>query len=355
MTDDTADHGPHGAFPTVRPRRLRRTAALRAAVAETRLSPAQLVQPLFVVPGSGIRRPIASLDGQFHLSPDTAADEARALVAAGVGGVILFGLPDDPAQPPASASASAKDATGSAAADPLGPVCRAAEAIRAACGDDLTVWADVCLCEYTDHGHCGVLHDTSTGADVDNDATLPLLAAAASAYADAGCHVVAPSDMMDGRIAAVRAALDGAGHTDVTVVSYAAKYASAFYGPFRDAAGSTPGFGDRRTYQMDPPNVVEALREVRLDVAEGADVVMVKPAGPYLDVVRRVADTVDVPVAAYQVSGEYAMIVAAAANGWLDRDRAVDESLTGIARAGARIILTYFAREWAESAHGRSA
>lgn len=320
-------------FPVGRPRRLRSSPLLRAALAETAVSPAHLVQPLFVVEGTGVREPIASMPGQARLSVDLVGDEAKRIAAAGVGGVILFGIP------------AHKDATGSSAHDPDGPVCRAIGAIKDA-GVDLLVWADVCLCEYTDHGHCGII-DAESG-NVRNDATLPHLAAAAVAYAHAGADVVAPSDMMDGRIGAVRTALDEAGRSDVVVVSYAAKYASAFYGPFREAAESTPAFGDRRTYQMDPPNSDEALREVALDVAEGADVVMVKPAGPYLDVVRRVADAVDVPVAAYQVSGEYSMVEAAAANGWLDRDRAITESLVGIRRAGARIVLTYWATEFGE-------
>ncbi len=321
-------------YPVTRLRRLRRTPGLRAAVAETRVRPECLVAPLFCVPGRGVRTEIPSLPGQYHLSPDAAAAEARALAAAGVGGVILFGLPET------------RDATGTPARDPAGPVCATITAIKEA-APHLTVWADVCLCEYTDHGHCGVIHP-ETG-EVDNDATLPHLAAAAVAYADAGADVVAPSDMMDGRVGAVRRGLDGAGHNGVVVVSYAAKYASAFYGPFRDAAGSAPASGDRRAYQMDPANAREALREVALDVEEGADVVMVKPAGPYLDVVHAVADRFDVPVAAYQVSGEYAMILAAAERGWLDRDRAMTESVTGIVRAGARIVLTYFARPLAES------
>ena len=297
------------------------------------MPPASLVQPLFVVDEGVAAAPIASMPGLSRLTPEDAAAEASEAAAAGVGGVILFGVP------------STKDAEGTPAHDPDGPVCRAIRAIKAG-GIDLAVWADVCLCEYTDHGHCGLV-DAATGV-VLNDATLAHLARAAVTYADAGADVVAPSDMMDGRIGAVRAALDAGGHDDVVVVSYAAKYASAFYGPFREAAESTPAFGDRRSYQMDPANVSEALREVDLDVEEGADVVMVKPAGPYLDVIRAVAGHVDVPVAAYQVSGEYSMIEAAAANGWIDRDRAIAESLVGIRRAGARIVVSYWAREFAE-------
>ena len=320
-------------FPRVRQRRLRRTPLLRAAVAESVVRPASLVQPLFVA-GTGVPAgPIASMPGQSRLTPDAAAEAAAKAAAAGVGGVILFGVPEH------------KDADATGAHDPEGPVCTAIRAIKSS-GAPVSVWADVCLCEYTDHGHCGLV-DAATG-EVLNDASLDHLAAAAVAYAAAGADIVAPSDMMDGRIGAVRTALDGAGHSEVVVVSYAAKYASAFYGPFREAAESTPAFGDRRTYQMDPPNVVEALREVDLDVDEGADIVMVKPAGPYLDVVRAGADHVDVPVAAYQVSGEYAMVEAAAANGWIDRDRAIAESLVGIRRAGASIVLTYWAREFAE-------
>ncbi len=323
-------------FPEARGRRLRATPALREAFAETSVTPGQLVQPIFVIAGSGARSEITSMPGQYRMSADVAADEAKALEAAGVGGVILFGIPDS------------KDAVGSGASDPSGPVCSAIDTIRNATSE-LTVWADVCLCEYTDHGHCGLVDDNTH--TILNDASLPHLSRAAVTYADAGAHVVAPSDMMDGRVGAVRSGLDAAGHESVVIVSYAAKYASAFYGPFRDAAESVPSFGDRRTYQMDPRNADEAFREVELDVAEGADVVMVKPAGPYLDVVRRVADAVDtvgVPVAAYQVSGEFAMISAAAGHGWLDRRRAVDESLTGIRRAGAQVVLTYFAREFAE-------
>ncbi len=317
-------------FPVVRPRRLRTGPAMREMVAETRLSPAQMVHPLFVVSGTGVENPIPSMPGQSQLSVDRVVETVKEAEAVGVGGVMLFGIPD------------LKDVHGSSSWDPAGPVPAAIRAIRQA-GLDITVWADVCLCEYTDHGHCGVL----VGERIDNDATLPLLTKAAVAYADAGADVIAPSDMMDGRVAAIRQGLDTAGHHDRAICSYAVKYASSFYGPFRDAAGSTPAFGDRKTHQMDPANRREALREIDLDLAEGADMVMVKPAGPYLDVVAAVRGRVDVPVVAYQVSGEYAMIKAAAERGWIDHDRAMTESLIGIRRAGADIILTYFATEMA--------
>jgi porphobilinogen synthase len=309
-------------------RRLRATPALRALARETMLTARQLVAPLFVCHGTNVRRPIASMPGHAQLSVDEAVREVEALAALGVGGVILFGIP------------AAKDAVGREAYDPKGIIPTALRALDKA-APDLLLWADVCLCEYTDHGHCGVVRD----GRVDNDATLPLLSRAAVAYAEAGADVIAPSDMMDGRVAAIRRALDQAGLTETPIVSYAAKYASAFYGPFREAAESAPQFGDRRAYQMDPANADEALREVGLDLQEGADMVIVKPALPYLDVVRRVKDRFGVPVAAYQVSGEFAMIRAAAQNGWLDGERAALESLISIRRAGADAILTYFARE----------
>jgi porphobilinogen synthase len=313
-------------YPRSRSRRLRRSASLRRMVAETRLDPASFVLPLFVVGGRGVDTPIGSLPGHSQMSVDRLVPVAREAAAAGVGGVILFGIPES------------KDDQGSGAWDPEGPVPQAIKAIKDS-SDDLVVWADVCLCEYTSHGHCGVLD-----ADrIDNDATLPLLARAAVAYATAGADVIAPSDMMDGRVGAVRDALDHAGCEESAICSYSAKYASAYYGPFREAAGSTPSFGDRRGHQMDPPNAREALSEVRLDLAEGADMVMVKPAGPYLDVIAAVSNQFDVPVAGYQVSGEYSMIEAAAEKGWIDGERIMMESLTGIARAGAGIILTYFA------------
>ena len=319
-------------YPTARSRRLRRTPALRRQVAETRLHPASFVLPLFVVPGRGISNPIASMPGHSQLSVDELIPVVKEAVSAGVGGVILFGIPAE------------KNENGSGAWDPSGPVPTAIRAIKDQV-ENLAVWADVCLCEYTSHGHCGVL----AGETVDNDQTLPLLAQASTAYAEAGADVIAPSDMMDGRVGAIRSALDSSGFVDLAICSYSAKYASAYYGPFRDAAESTPAFGDRRTHQMDPANGREALTEVTLDLAEGADMVMVKPAGPYLDVISAVQARTDVPVAAYQVSGEFAMVEAAAQNGWIDGERIMLESLTSIARAGAGITLTYFATRAARS------
>jgi porphobilinogen synthase len=317
-------------FPAERPRRLRRGERLRAMVRETRLTPGQLIYPLFVTPGSGLRREIPSLPGCFHLSADEAAREAREVESLGIGGVILFGLP------------SAKDPLGTEGYADNGVVQEAIRAIRAECLE-LLVITDVCLCEYTSHGHCGVVE----GNEVRNDPTLELLSRMALSHVRAGAHIVAPSDMMDGRVGAIRHGLDGAGFTDVPILAYAAKYASAFYGPFREAADSAPQFGDRRGYQMDPANVREALKEVRLDVEEGADIVMVKPALPYLDVIRAVREAVDRPVAAYNVSGEYAMVKAAAQRGWVDEKRIVLETLTSIRRAGADIILTYHAKDFA--------
>jgi len=320
-------------YPIHRPRRLRRSESIRRLVQETRLSPDRFIAPLFVCSGTDVRRDIKEMPGYQQLSVDGIVEECRELASLGVGGVILFGLPD------------AKDARGTAAADPDGPVPRALRALRAET-PTLSLWADVCLCEYTDHGHCGPLTDGTNGrCDVDNDAALPLLAAAALAYADAGADVVAPSDMMDGRVGVIRRSLDDTGRTDVVIVSYAAKYASGFYGPFRVAAGSAPSFGDRRGYQMDPANALEALREVETDLEEGADVVMVKPALAYLDIVWRVKERFGVPVAAYNVSGEYSMVRAAGLQGWIDEPRVVMETLLGIHRAGADIILTYFAKE----------
>lgn len=313
-------------FPTVRPRRLRRREAMRRMVAETRLDPSQLVLPMFVVAGEAVERPIPSMPGHAQMSVDVAVEVAADAAARGTGGVILFGIPEH------------KDDVGSSAWDPEGPVPRALRAMAEQV-PGLVRWADVCLCEYTSHGHCGPLR----GDTVDNDRTLPLLAQAAVAYAEAGADIVAPSDMMDGRVTALRAGLDAAGHEDIAICSYAVKYASAYYGPFRDAAESAPAFGDRRSYQMDPPNLREARREARLDLDEGADMLMVKPAGPYQDVIAEVRRLSDVPVAAYQVSGEFSMIEAAAERGWIDRERVLIESLTGITRAGADVILTYFA------------
>jgi porphobilinogen synthase len=307
---------------------------LRRLAAETRLHPADLVLPVFVKEGIADPVPVASMPGVVQHTRDSVRKAAVEAVEAGVGGLILFGIP------------AVKDARGSGADDPSGIVQLALADLVAELGDSTVLMTDCCLDEYTDHGHCGLLRDDGT---VDNDATLERYAAAAVAQARAGSHVVAPSGMMDGQVAAIRSALDGAGYADVAILAYSAKYASAFYGPFRDAAECAPSFGDRTAYQQDPANADEAIREVLLDLAEGADLVMVKPAMAYLDVVRRVADAVNVPVAAYQVSGEYAMVEAAAANGWLDRDRVILETLTGIRRAGADIVLTYWAAEVARA------
>ena len=315
-------------FPEYRPRRLRRTAALRSLVRETRLVPSQLVLPLFVRPGSGVRQPIASMPGVSQTSVDELLKDARAAAALGVGGVLLFGIP------------ARKDDEGSSAWDDAGPVQAAVRALKDEL-PQLVVITDVCMCEYTSHGHCGVLRD----GEVDNDATLALLAREALSHARAGADIVAPSDMMDGRVGAIRRALDAAGFERTAIMAYSAKFAGAFYGPFREAAESAPQTGDRRGYQMDPGNADEALREVRLDIEEGADMVMVKPAGPFLDIVSRVKRETGYPLAAYQVSGEFAMIQAAAERGWIDRERAMMESLLGIRRAGADVIITYFAAE----------
>jgi len=317
-------------FPTVRPRRLRRTAALRHLVAETSVRPADLVLPLFVKEGIDEPQPVASMPGVVQHTRDSLRKAAVEAVSAGVGGLILFGIP------------AVKDGRGSAADDPAGIVQLAIGDLVSEVGEDTVLMADLCMDEYTDHGHCGVL---TLSGQVDNDATLERYAAIAVAQAVAGVHVVAPSGMMDGQVAAIRKALDQAGFSEVAICAYSAKYASAFYGPFRDAAECAPQFGDRASYQQDPGGADEALREVLLDVDEGADIVMVKPALAYLDVISRVAAAVPVPLAAYQVSGEYAMVEAAAANGWLDRDRVIMETLTAIRRAGAGIILTYWAAE----------
>jgi len=315
------------AFPTTRMRRLRRTSGLRDMVREQRVAPADLIQPLFVHTGAD-RSPIDSMPGQYHLSPAAAAEAAAAVHAAGVPAVLLFGIPDT------------KDDVASSAYDEDGIAQRAIREItRAAPG--LAVITDVCLCQYTSHGHCGLLRD----GEVDNDLTLELLAETAVSHAAAGAHIVAPSDMMDGRVGAIRAALDSEGHAGVSILAYSAKFASAFYGPFRDAAHSAPSEGDRRGYQMDPANGREAVREALLDIEEGADMVMVKPAMPYLDVIRRVRESTLAPLAAYQVSGEYAMIAAAAARGLVDERAAVLESLAAIKRAGADMIVTYWAAE----------
>jgi porphobilinogen synthase len=322
----------HGLDLIRRSRRLRRSSGIRSFVRETRLSAEQFVYPLFVTTGSGVRREVPSMPGVFQLSVDEAVREAEAARAEGVRGVLLFGLP------------AKKDDIGSAAYDADAPVQNAVRAIKRASPDTIVV-TDVCLCEYTSHGHCGVLE----GHEVANDATVEQLVRAAVSHAAAGADIVAPSDMMDGRVGAIRSALDDRGFEGVAIMSYAAKYCSAFYGPFREAADSAPQFGDRRTHQMDPANAEEALREVEQDIDEGADIVMVKPAMPYLDVIRRVKDTFGYPTAAYQVSGEYSMIKAAAANGWVDEPRVMMEALTSIARAGADIIITYYARDAARA------
>jgi porphobilinogen synthase len=322
-------------FPILRPRRLRRTAALRRLVRETHLVPSQLVLPLFVRSGKGIRQAVGSMPGVHQTSVDEMLRDAQHAASLGVGGVLLFGIPDR------------KDETGSSAWDDEGPVQQAVRALKREC-PELVVITDVCMCEYTSHGHCGVLRD----GDVDNDATLELLSREALSHARAGADIVAPSDMMDGRVAAIRAALDVDGFTNTPILSYAAKFASGYYGPFREAAESTPQSGDRRGYQMDAGNADEALREVQLDIAEGADMVMVKPAGPYLDIIHRVKSETGYPLAAYQVSAEYAMIRAAAERDWIDGERVMMESLYAIRRAGADIIITYFAAEAARQLIG---
>jgi porphobilinogen synthase len=320
-------------FLQERPRRLRTSAAMRALVREVEVHRDGLVQPLFIVPGHGVVQAITSMPGINRYSVDTAVAECRELAALGLRAVILFGIPDR------------KDAIGSSNYDPHGIVQEAIRAIKAAV-PELLVIADLCNCEYTDHGHCGVL---DPHGNVDNDATLDVLVRTALTYADAGVDIVAPSDMMDGRVAAIRHSLDAFGFSNTPILAYAAKFASVFYGPFREAAESTPQFGDRRSYQMDPSNAREAMHEMELDLEEGADMLMVKPAMPYLDLIRMARDRFPVPIGAYQVSGEFSMIVAAARNGWLDLDRAMMESLTSIRRAGADIILTYFANEAAKA------
>lgn len=312
-------------FPIIRLRRLRRTESLRQLVRETNWGPHQLIYPLFVREGRGVREPIPSMPGNYHLSVDMLAAEVRPLLAGGLRAVLLFGVP------------SHKDERASGAYDRDGIVQRAIAELKAAV-PDLVVLTDVCLCAYTDHGHCGIVEN----GQIVNDSSLELLAATAVSHAEAGADLVAPSDMMDGRVQAIRTALDGNGHTDVAIMAYSAKYASAYFGPFRDAAHSAPGFGDRRSYQLDPANAREALRELALDLDEGADILMVKPAMPYLDVIRTARDTFDLPLAAYHVSGEYAMILAAAERGWGDERELALEALTSINRAGADLIITYF-------------
>jgi porphobilinogen synthase len=315
-------------FPATRLRRLRRTPALRALVSETSLTPAQLIQPAFVVAGEGVREEIEAMPGVERFSISELVAEATEIATLGVGALLLFGIP------------SAKDESGSGAYDDEGVVQMAVRALKEA-HPDLTVITDVCLCGYTSHGHCGFVRD----GEVDNDITVELLSKTAISHAEAGADAVAPSDMMDGRVGAIRHQLDEEGHPGTAIVSYSAKYASAFYGPFREAADSTPEFGDRRGYQMDPANAAEAVREAELDLDEGADMLMVKPATPYLDVVRRIKEATGAPLAAYHVSGEYSMLKAAAANGWIDERAAVLETLTSIRRAGADAIVTYYAKE----------
>lgn len=322
---------PTPGFPTARPRRLRHHPLVRELVRETSLSPRDLILPLFVRPGQGVRKEIASMPGNYQLSVDTLVEAAGAAIDLGIAAFILFGIP------------SHKDAVGSPALEDAGIVQQALRALRKAYGERALLMTDECFCEYTDHGHCGVLSEATGRLDLDNDATLPHLAAQCVSHARAGADVVAPSGMLDGMVQAIRTGLDQAGFSHVPVVSYAAKYASGFYGPFRDAAESPPQFGDRSSYQMDPANGDEALREVALDLAEGADVIMVKPALAYLDIIRRVKERFGVPVAAYNVSGEFAMVKAAAAKGWIDERRVALEILTGIRRAGADMILTYHA------------
>jgi porphobilinogen synthase len=322
-----------GAFPTVRPRRLRHHPLIRGLVRETSLTVEDLILPLFVRTGHGIKKEIASMPGNYQLSIDRLVEDVGAALDLGVRAFILFGIP------------AHKDATGSSALDPEGIVQQALRALRKQYGDRALLMTDECFCEYTDHGHCGVLSDVAGRLDLDNDATLPLLAEQSLSHVSAGADIVAPSGMLDGMVGAIRTALDAAGFAHVPIMSYSAKYASGFYGPFRDAAESPPQFGDRNSYQMDPANSDEALREVELDLNEGADIVMVKPALSYLDMIRRVKERFAVPVAAYNVSGEFAMVKAAAQKGWIDERRIALEILTSIKRAGADMILTYYARD----------
>ena len=314
-------------YPVTRMRRLRMNERLRRLVRETRLSPDKLVYPMFVCPGEGIKQEIPSMPGNYQCSIDVLVEEVRSVQSLGISGIILFGIPPH------------KDEAASSALDPAGIIQQALRALKRE--TTLLLITDVCLCEYTSHGHCGLVENN----EIVNDASLEVLAQTALSHAEEGADIVAPSDMMDGRVAAIRAVLDKHGHEHLPILSYAVKYASAFYGPFREAAGSTPEFGDRRSHQMDPANVREALREAELDIDEGADILMVKPAGPYLDVIRRIRERYNIPVAAYQVSGEFAALVAAARLGWLDLERVSLESLIGIRRAGAEMILTYFAKD----------
>ena len=324
-------------FPATRLRRLRSTAAMRSLVRETHLHPGALIYPLFLCEGEGIRREVSSMPGVFNLSIDEAVKEAEACAALGLGGLLLFGIPDE------------KDDAGSGAYAADGIVQRGLRAIKTTrAAESLVVIADVCLCEYTSHGHCGIVARDGDHYEIENDSSVALLAKTAASLAEAGADIVAPSDMMDGRIAAIRLALDAAGKLNTPILSYASKFASAFYGPFREAAGSAPQFGDRRTYQMDGANLREAMREIAQDIAEGADMLLMKPAMPYLDVIREARNRFDLPMGAYQVSGEYAMLKAAFERGWLEPERAILESLLSIRRAGADFIVTYFAKDAAK-------
>jgi porphobilinogen synthase len=324
-------------FPETRMRRLRRSDSLRALVRETSLDPGDLIYPLFICPGEGVRKAVGSMPGVFNVSVDEAVREAEAAAGLGIGGLLLFGLPES------------KDEHGTGAFDDKGIVQKGLRALKhSSAAKKLVLIADVCLCEYTSHGHCGMIVETNDGWEVENDTSLDLLGRTAASLARAGADIVAPSDMMDGRVAAIRRALDEDDRTEVPILSYASKFASAFYGPFREAAGSAPQFGDRKTYQMDGANPREAMREIELDLGEGADMILMKPAMPYLDVVRAARDRFGVPIGAYQVSGEYSMLQAAFEKGWLDRDRAMLESLVGIRRAGADFIVTYFAKDAAK-------
>jgi porphobilinogen synthase len=324
-------------FPATRLRRLRSSAAMRSLVRETHLHPGALVYPLFICEGEGVRREVSSMPGVFNLSIDEAVKEAEACAALGIGGLLLFGIPNE------------KDEQGSGAWAANGITQRGLRAIKAnSAAQSLVVIADVCLCEYTSHGHCGIVARDGEHYQIENDASVELLAKTAASLAEAGADIVAPSDMMDGRVAAIRSALDAAGKQNVPVLSYASKFASAFYGPFREAAGSTPQFGDRRTYQMDGANLREAMREIEQDIAEGADMLLMKPAMPYLDVIREARQRFDLPMGAYQVSGEYSMLQAAFQRGWLEPERAMLESLLSIRRAGADFIVTYFAKDAAK-------
>lgn len=324
-------------FPEIRMRRLRRTESLRALVRETTLNPGDLIYPLFICPGEGVRNPVSSMPGVFNLSVDQAVRDAEEAAGLGIGGLLLFGLPDS------------KDEKATGAWDDNGIVQRALRALKQnSASNKLVLMADVCLCEYTSHGHCGVVLQSGDNYEIDNDPSLELLAKTGASLARAGADIVAPSDMMDGRVAAIRRALDADGNTNTPILSYASKFASAFYGPFREAADSAPQFGDRRSYQMDGANLREAMREIELDLAEGADMILMKPAMPYLDVVHAARERFGVPMGAYQVSGEYSMMHAAFERGWLERDRAMLESLVGIRRAGADFIVTYFAKDAAK-------